>query len=210
MKTIPLRPFATLKFATLATLTLVLLLLNGCHWVGVNGNGRIRTETRPIGEFSKLLADGAFEITWTSASTPALSITTDENLMEYVRTRVSGDTLEIDWVKPLRGTRGIKVNVATNALRRAELNGAVRLVASNMSGPEFYLLANGATRVALNGTVNAMSAELNGASRLDADSLATRAIELSISGAGRAEVNASEILKVDISGAGKVTYVGDP
>ncbi len=210
MNTIPIRPFALLKFATLAALALVLLLLNGCHWVGVEGNGRITTETRPVENFTKLEADGAFEVAWASAPAASLSITTDENLMEYIRTRLSGDTLRIEWVKPLRGTHGIKVNIATPTLGSAELNGALRLVASNLSGPEFILVANGASRVALNGSVNAMSAELNGASRLDADTLLTRATELSISGAGRAEVNATEALKVEISGAGKVTYVGEP
>ncbi len=210
MNTIPIRPFATVKLATLAVLALVLLLLNGCHWVGVEGNGKVTTENRPVENFTKLEADGAFEVNWASAPAASLTITTDENLMEYIRTRLSGETLRIEWIKPLRGTRGIKVNIATPVLTGAELNGAVRLVASNLSGPEFVLLANGATRVALNGTVNAMSAEMNGASRLDADTLVTRAIELSISGAGRAEVNASEALKVEISGAGKVTYVGDP
>ena len=42
------------------------------------------------------------------------------------------------------------------------------------------------------------------------ESLVTRALELSISGAGRADVNATEVLKVTISGAGKVTYSGNP
>lgn len=209
MNTIPIRPLLTVKLATPAVLALVLLLLNGCRWVGVKGNGRLTTENRSVNDFTKFTADGAFEVTWTTGPA-ALSITTDENLMEYLRTRVSGDTLQIEWIKPLKGTRGIKVNITSSSLRDVELNGAVRFAATNLSGPEFYLDANGATRVALKGTVDAMSAEMSGASRMDAESLVTRAIELTISGAGRAEVNVSEVLKVDISGAGKVTYVGNP
>lgn len=207
--TIPLRPFATLKLITLAVLALALLLLNACRWVGVKGDGDITTEQRTITEFTTIEADGAFEINWTTGPA-AFSITTDRNLLEYLRTRIAGDTLRIEWIKPLKGTRGIKINATGASLRRAELSGAVRFVASNLSGPEFYLQADGATRVALNGNVNAMSAEMNGASRLDADTLVTRAIDLSISGAGRAEVHATEILKVAISGAGKVIYSGNP
>lgn len=207
--TIPVRPLATVKLATLGVLALALLLLSGCSWVGVKGNGNVKTEDRPMAEFTKLEADGAFTINWTTG--PAkLSVTTDENLMEYIRTRHSGDTLQIEWIKPLRGTDGIKIDVASSALTRAELNGAVKLVASNLSGPEFYLEANGASRIALHGAVNALSGEMNGASRLDAESLTTRAMELEINGAGKAEVNASEVLKVSISGAGNVTYSGDP
>jgi carbon monoxide dehydrogenase subunit G len=95
-------------------------------------------------------------------------------------------------------------------LARVTLNGAVKLTAGSLSGAEFYLEANGATRAALSGNVNAMSGEMNGASKLDAEQLTTRAMELAISGAGRADVNATEALKVEISGAGKVTYAGNP
>jgi Putative auto-transporter adhesin, head GIN domain len=209
MNTIPIRPLLTLKLATLAVLALVLLLLNGCHWVGVQGNGKVTTEERSTTGFTKVEADGAFTINW-SVGAPSLRITTDGNLLNYIRTSVVNDKLRIDWVKPLKGTRGIKVDITSPLLTGAQLNGAVRLVASNLSGTEFYLEANGATRVALTGRVNAMSGELNGASRLDAESLETRAMELSISGAGRADVNASDVLKVEISGAGRVTYSGNP
>jgi len=51
---------------------------------------------------------------------------------------------------------------------------------------------------------------MSGASRLDAESLQVKTAELSISGAGRAQVSASDVLKVAISGAGKVTYTGNP
>jgi len=210
MNTITIRPFAAVKFAVLAALGLAMLLLSGCHWVGVKGNGNIKTETRPIEAFTKVQADGAFEITWAAAPAGALSITTDENLMEYMRTTLSGETLKVEWIKPLKGTRGIKVNIASPTLSGVNLNGAVRLVASGLSGPELVIEANGATRIALEGNVNAMAADLNGASRLDAESLEARAIELSISGAGKAEVNATQVLKVTVSGAGKVTYLGNP
>ena len=209
MKTITIRPFAALKLLTLACLALVLLLLNGCHWVGVHGNGHLTTDARPVTEFSRVEADGAFDLKWTTGA-PALRIRTDENLMDYIHTTISGDKLRIEWVKPLRGTHGIKIEIASRSLNRVQLNGAVRFNASNLSGTEFYLEGNGATRITVQGAVNAVSAELNGASRLDADELTTRAMELSISGAGRAEVNVSEALKVDISGAGKVIYSGHP
>lgn len=125
----------------------------------MQGNGRLKTEERPVAAFSKLEADGAFEVTWSNAASPALSITTDENLLDYMRTTVSGDTLTIEWLKPLKGTHGIKVRAASPTLSRASLKGAVRLIAPGLSGPEFYLEANGVTRVALNGNVSAMSAD---------------------------------------------------
>lgn len=209
MNTIPIRPLLALKLVTLAAFTLLMLLMNSCHYVGVQGNGKIATESRVISDFNRLQADGAMEVTWV-AGPPAFSITTDSNLMEFVHAKVSGDQLLIEWEKPLRATRGIKVTISSPHLNRATLNGAVRLSASQLTGSEFYLEANGATRVVLSGTLNAVQAEMNGASRLDAEALVTRAMDLSIAGAGRADVNVTEALKVDISGAGKVIYTGNP
>jgi hypothetical protein len=60
------------------------------------------------------------------------------------------------------------------------------------------------------GVVNELMATMSGASKLDAESLQVKIAELSISGAGKAEVSASDVLKVAISGAGKVTYSGNP
>ncbi|MDQ6861396.1 MAG: DUF2807 domain-containing protein [Verrucomicrobiota bacterium] len=207
--TISVRPLATLKLATFAALGVALLLLNGCHWAGVRGNGHLTTENRQIAEFTDLQADGAFRINWV-AGPAKLSIRTDSNLLEFIRTESSGGKLHLEWTKPLRGSHGITVEVSSAALTRVTLNGATRLDASRLAGSEFYLEANGATRATLSGAVNAMSGELNGASRLDAEELTTKAMEITLNGAGRANVNATDALKVDISGAGTVTYAGNP
>jgi hypothetical protein len=51
---------------------------------------------------------------------------------------------------------------------------------------------------------------MTGASQLEAGGLQTRAAEISTTGAGDAEVAVAETLKVAITGAGKVTYTGNP
>ena len=207
--TIPVRPFALLKLVTLAALAVAVLLLSGCRLAGVKGNGDIETETRPIGDFTTLEASGAYEVTWTHG-TPALQITADSNLLKLIDTDIDGKKLKIEWEKQMRPTRKIKVRIASSALAGAELNGAVRLDAADMRTPSFVLQANGATRVDLKGSLDALAASMNGASRLDADGLQARVAELSINGAGRADVNASELLRVAVSGAGRVNYSGDP
>ena len=207
--TIPIRPLAALKLLTLGVLALALVLLSGCRLAGVKGNGEIKTETRPISDFTTLEASGAYEVTW-SHGAPALQITADSNLLKLIDTDVSGKKLEIEWEKQMRPTRRIKVRISSSALTGAELNGAVRLNAADMRTPQFVLEANGATRVNLKGTLDGLAASMNGASRLDADELKTRVTELSINGAGRADVSASDLLRVAVSGAGKVTYSGDP
>jgi len=91
-----------------------------------------------------------------------------------------------------------------------KLVGAVRFNGTNLTGKGFYLEASGATRVMADGNVGELLATMSGASRLEAEALKAEVVELSITGAGKANVSATKDLKVSISGAGKVTYSGDP
>src|SRR3954454_21449787 len=204
MSTITIRPFAALKLLTFAA-----LCLGGCHWTGIRGNGHIVTEDRRVQEFTSVEAEGAFDIQWV-AGPASCTIKTDENLLRHVETSMSGGKLRLEWNGQLHPTHGMKVKLSSASLSGARLTGAVRLTATRLSGKGFYLDGTGATRVTVDGAVNELMATMSGASRLDAESLQVKSAELSISGAGKAEVSACETLKVAISGAGKVTYNGNP
>ena len=204
MNTITIRPFAAAKLLTFAALA-----LGGCHVTGIRGNGDITTETRTVEDFTSVEADGAFRITWSNG--PAgLKITTDENLQRRIESSVSGQKLRLHSRGQLRPTDGIRVTLSSSGMNGARLTGAVRLNATKLSGKGFYLEGTGATRVVVDGTVNELMAIMSGASKLDAESLQAEAVQISISGAGKADVSVSKILKVAISGAGKVTYLGNP
>jgi len=204
MSTITIRPFLAAKLLTFAALT-----LGGCHLTGIRGNGDIITENRRVEDFTSVDAEGAFDIEWTPGR-PSCTIRTDENLLRHVETTMNGRKLQLEWHGQLHPTHGMKVRISSASMTAARLTGAVRLSATRLSGKGFYLEGTGATRVTADGTVNELLATMSGASKLDAESLQTRIAELSISGAGKAQVSASEILKVAISGAGKVTYSGNP
>ena len=204
MSTITIRPFAALKLLTFAA-----LCLGGCHWTGIRGNGHIVTEDRPVREFTSVEAEGAFDIQWVTGPA-SCSIKTDENLLRHVETSMDGNTLRLEWHGQLHPTRGMKVRLSSTSLTGARLTGAVRLTAGRLAGHGFYLDGTGATRVTVDGAVEELMATLTGASKLDAEALRVKSAELSISGAGKAEVSASDSLKVAISGAGKVTYNGNP
>jgi Putative auto-transporter adhesin, head GIN domain len=191
------------------TLLLGVLFLVACDWHGLRGNGDLKTENRSLTPFANLDVSGAFTIDWATGS-PAVSIVTDENLLNHVRTRVSGDKLIIDTDTHISPRRGLKVTVTSQNLRGAQLSGAVRFEAEKLAGPSFFLETSGASRATLEGTVGDLTASMTGASRLDAENLHTRTAALSVTGAGRADVWASEVLKVSISGAGRVTYSGNP
>ena len=195
-----------------AILALLLVIaaagIAGCS-LGIKGDGVVVTTNITITNFSELEASGAYQITW-SPGPPALSITTDQNLLPLITTQVSGDKLEIDWQQNLRPTQGIRIHISSAALKDVELNGAVSLTATNLSGAGLNLVCNGASSVSLEGSVTNLDVTFSGANRLAAKSLQTQTASVTMNGASSADVTATESLKASISGAGTITYGGNP
>jgi len=187
----------------------VLLAVAGCHVGGIMGNGHIVTDTRPVADFSEIEANGGFYIEWKSGS-PSLSITTDQNLLQYITTENDGHRLRLHSRGNLWPTHHINVAISSPTRAGAKLTGAARLTANQLSGQSFAIESTGAARVHLEGNVDDLVTDMTGASRLDADALQTKTATISSTGASQAQVAVSESLKVSITGAGKVIYSGNP
>jgi hypothetical protein len=185
------------------------VLIAGCHLPGIRGNGHIKTEERSLVSFVNLDAGGAFEIEWQNGS-PALRITTDENLLRYVESNISDDTLHLRTRGHVWPTHGIKVVISSPTRAGGKIRGAVKLTAKQLSGPIFALEAKGASQVSLDGNIDRLLVDMTGASQLTAAALQAKTAEISTTGAGDAEVAVSDTLTVAITGAGKVTYSGNP
>jgi len=184
-------------------------LVVGCHLPGIRGNGRIKTEERPIATFANVDASGAFEIEWQNGA-PAVRVTTDENLLPHIENNVSEDTLHLRSREHLWPTHGIKVVISSPTRAGGKIRGAVKLIVKQLSGPIFALESKGASEVSLDGSVDRLLVDMTGASQLAAAGLQAKTAEISTTGAGDAEVAVTDTLKVVITGAGKVTYSGNP
>ena len=198
-----------MKKITIVFLIACVALAAGCRWMGVRGNGHIKTDERTIAAFAEIDAGGAFAIEWQSGP-PTLRITTDENLLPYIESDVSGDTLNLRTQEQIWPTHGIKVVISSPTRTGARIRGAVKLTAKQLTGPKFALEASGASKVSLDGNIDGLLADMTGASKLEASGLQTKTAEISTTGAGDAEIEVAETLKVAITGAGKVTYSGNP
>jgi len=185
------------------------VVVSGCHLPGVRGNGHIKSEERQVGAFANLDAGGAFEIEWESGS-PALRITTDENLLPYIENNVSDDTLRLRTRDHIWPTHGIKIVISSPTRTGGRIRGAIKLTVKQLSGPTFALESKGASEVTLAGNVDRLLVDMTGASQLAADGLQAKTAEISTTGAGDAEVAVTDALNVVITGAGKVTYAGNP
>ena len=185
------------------------VVVAGCHLPGVRGNGQIKTEERQVGAFANVDAGGAFEIEWESGS-PALRITTDENLLPYIENNVSDDTLRLRTRDHIWPTHGIKIVISSPTRTGGRIRGAIKLTVKQLSGPTFALESKGASEVTLSGNIDRLLVDMTGASQLAAAGLQAKTAEISTTGAGDSEVAVTDTLKVVITGAGKVTYSGNP
>ncbi len=198
-----------MKKITIVFLAACIALVAGCHWVGIRGNGHIKTDERTISAFANIDASGTFQIEWKSGA-PTLSIKTDENLLLYIDNQISGETLHLRTREQIWPTHGIKVVISSPTRTGAKTSGAVKLTANQLSRPRFALESTGAAEVELDGNIDELLADMTGASELHAGGLQTKTTEISTTGAADAEIAVSETLKVAITGAGKVSYSGNP
>jgi hypothetical protein len=198
-----------MKKLTIIFLALCFVFAGGCRWVGIRGNGNVKTDERATGAFANIDANGAFTVEWQNGA-PALRITTDENLLPYINSHTSGDTLHLDTREQIWPTHGTKVIVSSPTRAGARISGAVKLTAKQLNSPKFAFEATGAAHVELDGSIDELLADMTGASELEASNLQTKTAEISTTGAADAEIAVSETLKVSITGAGKVSYSGNP
>ena len=186
-----------------------LFAIAGCHAGGIVGNGHVVTDTRPVTDFSEIEADGGFRIEWRNGA-PSLSITTDENLLQYITNENVDHRLRLHSRGNLWPSHHVNVVISSTTRSGAKLTGAAELTANQLSGPSFAVESRGAAKVHLDGKVDDLITDMTGASKLEADSLQTKTAEISSTGASKANVAVSESLKVSITGAGKVDYSGNP
>jgi hypothetical protein len=214
----------------------LLLAVSGCHFV--QGSGRLQTQTRAFTSFHAVDLRGISDVSLVRGE-GSISVTTDDNLLQYVVVEVKGDTLTVEERDPATGnatlapTHGIKVQVsAPDAPTDVSLSGTgsflwadpapltVETLGLHVDGTGSVEAAlavttvnadlQGTGSVTLTGTCSAGSFQLSGTGGLHAFGLSLRTAKVNVSGTGSAEVSVADSLDAVISGTGSVLYRGAP
>jgi len=189
-------------------------------------------QDRSVKGFNKIEVSGAFNVILTQGTTEKLVIKADDDILPMIITEVKGGTLiirlenntiinnkgeliaELTFIN-LEGidiSGAVKLN-GTNAMKFSKLviegSGATE-ISLDMSATQLDCDLSGASKITLKGNAPLFDADLSGASDMDAENFRTRNCTLDCSGASKASVFATEVLKVDGSGATHVSYTGNP
>jgi hypothetical protein len=214
-----------------AILMAVSTLSAGCNYLGgVTGNGNVIKQVRSVTAFTGIDVSSAFKVYLTQGTTNSVTVEADENLLQYIETKVEGNTLVVRCTKPIYHADKRNVYITFVNLNSIEISGAVDLVTQGkITGTELELGCSGASdvemelgysrvkidcsgasKLKLSGTSENVSIGFSGASELHAYDFIVDNMEMDISGAGEANVNVTKNLRADISGAGEVRYKGTP
>ncbi|HUW46076.1 MAG TPA: head GIN domain-containing protein [Dehalococcoidia bacterium] len=213
-----------------AAVICTLLILRG--WPGgLIGSGNLETEEYAFTDFTKVEISTAFEFEIEQSSSYNISVTADDNVMEYVQVSQDGQTLKIGlktvtWLGPVT----LRASVTMPQLRGLTVSGASRGTVSDFSSTEdLDITVSGASRVTgditagnvdfgisgastiqLEGSANDIDANVSGASRLNLDNFTVNNADVNFSGASSGTVNLNGRLDANISGASRLWYIGEP
>jgi hypothetical protein len=196
----------------------------------IRGSGNIVTETRATGNFTGVSAGGAYEVEIKNGPVTEVKVEADDNIIKYIETRVSGNTLHIETRDGVNFNDGhFKVYVTAPEINNIHSSGAasiairnilkndkkITLEASGAAGingevdaPEIEAEASGASNIKVSGHTRNYKAEASGSADLETGELMSETTKIHTSGAASAHVYSSISLNADASGAGSINYSG--
>jgi len=197
----------------------------------VRGNGEIVTESRKVGEFTSVHAGGGLTVEVRKGA-PSLTIETDKNLLEYMRSEVKDGVLTVN-TKPntsIRASKKVKVTITAPSLTglsasggvdinvdvpmiknaRIDASGGVQMRVSTIDADSLDLDVSGGVDMTLVGRVNAIKGEFSGGVQLRAEKLAAKTMTVDASGGCDLEVAVAESIQGDLSGGVDLDVHGSP
>lgn len=177
---------------------------------GIRGSGKPQSETRKLESYHQIQVDLPVNLNVAVGSEGDAQIETDDNLLPHITTTVSDGKLRIASDTNIQNMHNLKIDLKTSKLDELSVNGAGKVSMDGFSGGNLKLSSDGAATIIASGSVDKLDATLNGAGTISAANLAAKQGSVSITGAGNADVNASESLDAAITGAGIIKYKGDP
>ncbi len=223
-----------LKHKFLLTTVLFAFLLNtGCinEVNTLKGDGNLTTMNHDIGYFNKLDLRGMFNVILKEGKEESLVIETDDNLHQHINIEIKNNVLHINSDRDimLRPSK-MDIRITYTDLENLSSGGACNLTGKTTIRAESFTLdisgaaagelnfetenletnVSGASSITLTGYANSHKVTLSGASKLMAKNLNTEKTLINLSGAGAANIYATQLLDASLSGVGSIKYEGNP
>jgi hypothetical protein len=200
-------------------------------WKKVEGNGNVKKETRAVSGYTAISSSGAWDVMVAYGESNSIEVEGDENLLEYIETKVEKGRLTISSKNVnLRTKNKITVYVSLTKLTGMSLSGSGDIIGegkfSNDGLTEFktsgsgriklafgkvkdaYVRVSGSGHIKLTGSANTIEMNISGSGGADCGNVITDDATIRISGSGNGQVYANRSVEASISGSGNASYKG--
>ena len=179
-----------------------LFALSSCVLNCKRGSGKLITETRSTGSFSRLDISGSYRVVVRQDSSAKLTVTADDNLLQYIKTEVVGDKLKIYSSRSICTSGQSTVYVSVKDLTEMETSGATSVFSDgkltvhdiefrtsgatklnlNLNADNVKTVSSGLTDIYLEGQAQSHKVETSGSSTLNALSFVVGKYQIESSG----------------------------
>jgi hypothetical protein len=216
--------------AALVVATTAALALAGC--VPFQTAGETVTEQREIDDASAVVLRTSGDLDIRLGSTPSLTITTGENVLERLTNEVDDGQLvlgsqrgafllggwEIDYELTVTSLESVTIDGSGDVTAefdqapdvRVQINGSGDIEASGIDADEVRAGIAGSGSLDLSGSTESVDVNVSGSGSVDASELGAADATVVVSGSGEVEVDASDQLDATVSGSGTIIYAGRP
>lgn len=190
--------------------------LTGCNGLhlhmgdGIKGSGKAKTESRTVSNFSQIELTGSPDVVWTKGDKISVSVTTDDNLLEHLKTEVEGDRLVIHFDKSVNTNTDTIVKITSPSLEGAAVTGSGDIQATGVEGKIFNARISGSGNIEAAGGVSEVSAEVTGSGDCTLTSLNAEFAKARVTGSGNISLVAQKELEANVTGSGDIEYKGSP
>lgn len=197
----------------LATIIAAATLLSACGKSEIS-TGPVRTETRPVGEFSAIEVEGATHLEITVGVPASLEVEGRETFLHRLESEVRDGTLHIkssrkDWVAIGTSPR-ITIRVGVPTLKDLTLQGGNDVRLSGFNGGSTSVRMEGAVNMRGTGHLDELKIFMAGAGHADMSELTASAADVTVAGVGSVIVHPQETFNATMNGVGAIFYTGNP
>jgi hypothetical protein len=234
----------TRSFRSVLLVAALLLALVGCAAAlsgcagdtgggGVSGSGRVTSEDRPVTGVTSVALGTRGDLTIQIGAQESLRVEAEDNLLQYLKTTVSGGRLTIDEASgtDLRPTKPIHYVLTVKSLDSIETSSSGNVTAPALTAAHFAVAISGLGSVHLaalqadslevrlsssggltidGGRVGSQTIRLPSSGRYDAPNMASRSATVDLSSSGSATIWVTDRILGSVSSSGGLKYYGSP
>lgn len=151
----------------------------------VEGDGVAARDQRSVGAHGILETGGSLQVEVRVGQAPSLQVEADRNLLPYIRTEGSGDTLRITTERQLRSKTPVRIVYTVPRLSEVRASGSGQVLVRELNGAPLDVRKSGSGQVRLTGKVDSLNARVSGSGIVDAGELHSASTDLTLSGSSR-------------------------